>query len=161
MSTQMEVKYINPFITSIHNTMETMVGITPERMPPYVKDHNRVQGDISGIIGFADKNITGSVALSFPTAAALKIYHLMMGEIATRLSSDVQDIVGELANIVVGGAKKEFSEMGLSFHISIPFVVLGRDHIISHKFGTPVVVVPFKIGDDTFSMEITMKVMKH
>jgi chemotaxis protein CheX len=123
-----------------------------------MKDNSIAQGDISGIIGFADRKLSGSVALSFPINSVLKIYSMMMGESVSRINPDVQDSVGELANIIAGTAKKEFDEIDVQFHISIPTVVVGNNHTITHKAGTPVVVVPFKMdGDVEFTLEISMK----
>lgn len=136
-----------------------MLGLTPERQNAFIKDDATAGGDVSGIIGFADKNISGSVALSFPIATALKIYELMMGEKVDHINPDVQDSVGELANIVTGTAKSEFSNMNVTFHISIPTVVVGKNHRIAHKVGTPVVVIPFKLDEDLeFTLEISMKI---
>jgi chemotaxis protein CheX len=154
----MEVKYINPFVNSVLNAMETMLGITPDRLPPFLKSANLTHGDVSGIIGFGGKDISGSVVLSFPTETALGVYEKMMGEPASRINSDVQDTIGELTNIVAGGAKKDFSEEGLSFHISIPTVIVGKNHALGHKFDIPAVVVPFRIGKSAFTMEISLKI---
>jgi chemotaxis protein CheX len=156
----MDVKYINPFINSVYKTMETMLGVSPQRLDPFVKDHNNAQGDISGIIGFASQEVVGSVALTFPTTTALRVYQLMMGEVISSLNEEIQDTVGELANIIAGGAKEELSGLGLSYHLSIPTVVVGKNHTITHKGSTPVVGIPFKLEKDLFLMEISMKVKK-
>jgi chemotaxis protein CheX len=153
----MDVKFINPFVNSVINTLATMAGKTPVRLAPSLKQDNRAKGDISGIIGFAGKSVHGSVALSFPQATALKIYSLMLGENVTTINEAVQDIVGELANIVAGGAKTEFEKEGMAFHISIPTVVVGRNHSIIHKCSTPVVLIPFRLESCDFVMEISVK----
>ncbi len=153
----MEVKFINPFISSVVNTMEMMLGLTPERKAPFLKENRLTQGDITGIVGFAEKQVTGSVALSFDERTALKAFSLVTGETTSRLSREVQDLIGELTNIVAGGAKTIFSEEDLSFHISIPSVVVGKDHLISHKVDIPVVVIPFVMEDMSFSVEVSMK----
>ena len=149
---------MNPFILSVSNAMKTMLGIAPERLQPFLKYDTTSQSDISGIIGFADKNISGSLALSFPTETALEVYKLMMGETASSITADVKDVVGELANIVAGGAKTEFSKTGLTFPISLPTVILGKNHTISHKFNVPIVVIPLKINENPFYMEISLKI---
>ena len=153
----MDVKYINPFINSVDHTMLTMLGIAPHRLAPFLKEHNHGQGDVSGIIGFASQEIVGSVALTFPELTALNVYQLMMGEVVNTINEEVQDTVGELANIIAGGAKEELSGLGISYHISIPTVVVGKNHTITHKGGTPVVAIPFKLDKDSFYMEISMK----
>lgn len=154
----MDVQFINPFIQSVMNTMEMMVGEKPGRAQPYVKDNKVTQGDVTGIIGFAEKNVTGSVALSFPENTAFHVYNMLTGEDPESISREVQDSIGELTNIVAGGAKAELAKQGLSFHISIPSVIVGRNHAISHKVDTPVVVLPFTLGQFQFVMEVSMKI---
>ena len=154
----MKIEYINPFINSINNAMETMVGISPERKEPVVKEESSTTSDVSGMIGFAEKNISGSVALSFPSATILKVFEKMMGAPADGINGEVEDIVGELTNIVVGGAKKEFSELGYPYHLSIPMVVSGKNHSIKHKHDKPITVISFSIDSNDFTMEISLKV---
>lgn len=153
----MDVQYINPFIDAVMNCMETMVGITPDRKPPYVKTDKANQGDISGIIGFAAVNVSGSIALSFPKESALKIHNTLMGENVFEITTEVRDGIGELTNIVAGGAKSKLSEMGISFNISLPTIIVGREHEIHHKTDSPVIVVPFELRKHRFLMEVTMK----
>ena len=57
----------------------------------------------------------------------------MMGAPADETSGEVNDVVRELTNIVVGGAKVEFANLGYSFNISLPLVVEGKGHKINHK----------------------------
>ncbi len=156
----MDVKYINPFISSLNNAAEMMIGIKPVRGKPFVKNNQLTTGDITGIIGFAEKNITGSVALSFPAESAYMVFEKMTGEQVSSINRDVQDSIGELANIVAGGAKTSLAEEGLSFHISIPSVVVGHEHAISHKSDTSVVVIPFTLDGLEFVMEVSMKISK-
>lgn len=152
----MKVEYINPFVDSLINAFETMLGITPERMAPFLKEGAGLTGDVSGIIGFAAKDITGSIALCFPRDTALRVYFLFTDAAASDLDEDVRDSVGELANIVAGGAKQVFAKTGLTYNISIPTIVLGKNHSIGHKRGASVVVIPFKFDHYIFSMEISM-----
>jgi chemotaxis protein CheX len=152
----MDVKYINPFINSLINTLEMMMGMSPDAKSPYIKGDSITQGDITGIIGFAEKNITGSIALSFPQDTALKIYNAMTGDNVFRVTRDVEDSIGELTNIVAGGAKTVLAAEGYSFHISIPSVIVGKNHQINHKANAPIVVIPFQVESIRFSMEVSM-----
>ena len=153
----MDVKYITPFVESVFHTMSTMLGETPKRKEMQMKNDNPANGDISGIVGFASDKIYGSVALTFPSETAIKCYNMMVGDNVDMITDDVRDTVGELTNIVAGGAKKKYADQDLSFDISIPTIVLGKNHVLSHKVGTPVVVVPFMIGEHPFVMEISVK----
>ena len=153
----MNVKLINPFINAVSECFVTTVGIKPERQAPYLKDNALAQGDITSIIGFAEKNVVGSIALSFPNETALKIYNIMMGENETRPTHEVLDLVGELTNIVASSAKQEFAKDNLSFHISIPTIVVGRNHTIHHQINMPVLAIPFVLDNKSFILEVTMK----
>lgn len=157
----MKAEYINPFIKSIDNAIQTTLNMTPEASAPYIKKDNLTSGDVSGVIGFADKNCLGAVALSFPAGTAVVVFNAMMGGVAekvTKITPEVQDAVGELANIVAGGATSEFSQNGINFNLAIPTVVLGRQHKIIQDIEVPTVVVPMKIDGHPFAMEICMKI---
>jgi len=154
----MDVKYINPFINATINTMETMMGLSIEPKPPYTKDKLQTQGDISGVIGFAEKNVSGSVVLSFPEETALKLYAALTGDKVFQITRDVEDSIGELTNIVAGGAKTVLAAQGLTFNISIPSVIVGKNHTINTKIDSPIIVIPFQFDRLRFVMEVTMKV---
>ena len=138
--------------------METTLSITPNRLAPFLKNDQNATGDISAIIGFAGRDISGSVAICMPFDTSLKVYELMVGEKVDKVSGDVQDSVGEMINIVAGAAKQDFYDMDLTFHFSIPLVVVGPEHVISHKSGTMVLVIPFEMGEGmNFSLEVSVK----
>lgn len=153
----MKIEFINPFVNAVTNAFETMIGISPERNKPYIKDGRVTNADVTGLIGFAEKNISGSIALSFPKETILKIYEAMMGEQVNELNEDVDDVVGEMTNIVAGGAKMEFAELGYPFNISLPLVVEGRNHVIKHRHESQIIVIPLLFDTSTFSMEICIK----
>lgn len=155
----MKVEYINPFITATVNALETMAFIKPERKDPYMKEDGKATGDISGLIGLAGQT-TGSVAISFPREMALKVVSNMVGEEMKEFNNEVRDGVGEIANMIAGGAKGELSEKGYHFKLSIPTVVIGSSHNISHRTDVPCIVVPFRMEDDTFTIEISLKMEK-
>jgi len=155
----METQLLNPFINSLINTFEMMMAMHPEPKDAQAKGNDTTHGDITGIVGFAEKNVIGSVAISFPMDVAIRLYNAMTGEAVSEISRDVEDSIGELCNIVAGGAKTVFAAQGLTFHISIPSVIVGRKHSITHKIETPVFVVPFGLEGMEFIMEISMKIL--
>jgi chemotaxis protein CheX len=150
----MNVEYINPFITSTLQTLEVMAATLPKRGDLFVKTNDQAKGDISGVIGLAGE-ATGSVAVTFPASLAQRIYSQMVGEEATHLSDEVRDAVGELVNMIAGGAKALLAQQGCSFRIAIPSIVVGEGHTIQHKGGGPCLVVPFSLEDETFFLEVS------
>jgi len=81
----------------------------------------------------------------------------MTGVAEKEVNRDVEDCIGEVANIVAGGAKTTLAGHGLSFNISIPSVVVGDKHSIRHRADTPVIVIPFTVKNYDFILEVTMK----
>ena len=153
----MEAKYINPFITAAVNALETMASLSPVRGAPFLKDKFESLADMSGIIGFAG-DVKGAVILCFPQALATLIYKSLTGdEPPADDIHPVADAVGELANMVVGGAKGPLSEMGLNIQIAIPSVVCGKNHMVLNSGDGPCLVVPFTLEGYTFWVQIRMK----
>ena len=93
--------------------------------------------------------------MSFPQDTALKIVSALVGAPMTSLDMDVADAIGELANIVAGNAKKGINGFNLS--ISLPQVVIGKDHVLSRQSGIPTVVVPFVSSMGNFALEFCLK----
>jgi len=137
--------------------METMSAIKPTKHKPYTKSNNLTEGDVTGLVGFASDKLSGTVALSFPKDTAFKIYETMIGTPVNEINTEVQDIVGELTNIVAGGAKTKLSAMGLSYDIAIPIVIAENKHTINHKFDKSVVIVPFNIGNKSFTSKLSIR----
>jgi chemotaxis protein CheX len=154
-----KVEYINPFIESTVNAMQTMAMISPKRDEIKVKkDGESATFDISGLIGIAGEAL-GSVVLSFPEDTALQVVSKFVGEELTDVNRDVLDAIGELTNIVAGGAKKIFSEQGHHFKISIPNVVHGKNHKINRPKDVPCISVTFSSDSGPFAVEVSLKII--
>ncbi len=78
----------------------------------------------------------------------------MLGEEIHSVNDIVTDLVGEITNIVTGGAKRSLSEMGYDFDLAIPGVVAGKNHIITHMTKGQTIVLPFHTEQGDFFVEI-------
>lgn len=147
------VEYVNCFIASTLQTLEVMAAVRPTRGAPFAKADALTKGEITGVIGLAGEAV-GSVAVSFPAKLALEIYSNMVGDTATAVDDAVRDAIGEVVNMIAGGAKATLSQKGFSFRIAIPQVVTGRGQVIDHKGDLPYLCVPFHLGEETFWLEV-------
>jgi chemotaxis protein CheX len=152
----MDVRFINPFVTSTANALKTMANVEVARGTPFVKGSFQALADVSGIIGLAG-DAKGAVVVSFPFGLARKIYEAMTGDSVKDGDPGIADVVGEIANMVAGGAKGFLAELGANFRISVPSVVTGKQHSISHKNDAPCLVIPFQLGSETFWLQVSMK----
>lgn len=151
----MDVRFINPFIAATTNAFATMLGVTVRRERPQVDRSFRALADVSGIIGITGR-VRGAVVLSFPAALARKVTERLIGEPVAPDDPAVGDTVGELANIVAGGVKKDYADLGVEFQISTPTVATGPRHKIVHKSDHPVLVIPFEVEGDTFWVQVSL-----
>lgn len=154
MALSIRAEHINPFIVSNMETFTKMVGLEAKPGKPMLRKDSKIDYDISGIIGLSGK-IIGSVAMSFPEPTAIAVCNKFMSASYTDLHDDVLDAVGELVNIVAGNAKKGLSEFAIE--ISLPSVVMGRNHRIIEPKGSLSFVVPFSTLLGTFLMVVSLK----
>jgi len=140
----MNVEFINPFLTSMLNVMTTMaqMELVPEK--PRLKKDDVAMGDVSGLIGMVSEKAKGSLSITFEGPLALATMKGMVGEGPDEINDEITDLIGEITNMVTGGAKRLLSEKGIEFDMATPMVVSGTNHTIHHKAKGPVVIIPLK-----------------
>lgn len=153
----MDVRYINPFVRSISNTFETLCSLPVSVGKPQIKGDEGPGTDVSGVIGFSG-DAAGCVVLHFDFDTASKIATNFAGIDITPDHPDFADAIGELANMVAGGAKAKFD--GLDISISLPNVIVGENHNVSASRVAPRIVVPCDTQAGQFQVEIGMEVGK-
>lgn len=142
----MKVEFINPFLSSMLNVMSTMahMKLIPER--PKLKKDDIAKGDVSGLIGMISPETKGSLSITFDAPLALATMKGMVGEAPDEVNDEITDLVGEITNMVTGGAKRMLSEKGFEFDMATPVVVSGKNHTIHHKSTGPIIIISLK-GD--------------
>ncbi len=148
----MDPSYIVPFISSVQNVFSTMLSTPVETGEPSLKTEPGTSYDISGIIGMSG-DVAGSVVLSFPQATAQRVVALFAGSEMDPASADFTDAVGELVNMVCGGAKAMFGGTK-KVSISTPNVVMGPGHKIARLKDLPVVLIPCSTDCGDFVIEV-------
>jgi len=138
----MNVEFINPFLSSMLNVMSTMaqMELIPEK--PRLKKGEIAMGDVSGLIGMVSTQTKGSLSITFEAKLALATMKKMVGEGPDEINEEITDLVGEITNMVTGGAKRMLSEKGFEFDMATPIVVSGKDHTIHHKADGPIIIIP-------------------
>ncbi len=146
----METGHITPFIQSVQNVFATMLQLDVQVGEPALK-RDGGGSDVSAIIGMSG-DVVGSVVLSFPTETAERVASLFTGEQMTCEDADFADAVGELCNMVCGGAKAELD--GKRISISCPSVVVGSNHQVARQKDIPCVTIPCETDCGVFMIEV-------
>lgn len=150
----MNVEFVNPFLSSLINVLQTMAQLELKPGKPKLKQDNIARGDVSGLMGMVSPEAKGSFSISFDESLALEIMKRMLGEAPAAIDNEVSDMVGEITNMVTGGAKRLLAEKGYDFNMATPIVVSGKAHTISHKSDGKKVIMPFTTEYGTATLEI-------
>lgn len=150
----MDAKQIKPFIESVSNVFQTMLQLPVRIKEPHAKKPGSPSHDVSAIIGMSG-DIEGAVVLSFPTGTAEGVVNLLTGEVMEPDNADFADAVGELVNMVSGGAKAKFD--GRHINISCPSVVIGIGHAVYGGKDVVCIVIPCECDCGEFSVEISFR----
>jgi len=150
----MDVLMINALLNSLFTIFATMVRLEIQAGVPILKQNNIAKGDASGLIGMKAAGTSGSVALSLTLPTIRVISSSMLGEEFTRIDKDATDLVGELTNMLVGGAKAILSEKGHDFDMHTPQLLVGDGHEIVHHHPGKTVLLPIMIDQHEFYIEL-------
>jgi len=112
--------------------------------------------DITGILGFSGGR-RGSILVTFSAETALKAVGGMLGIEFDKIDGDVRDGVGELVNMIAGGAKTKLQNKGVDFELSIPNTVIGNQHEITAPQSTSRVRMDFESTAGNFFIEVYLK----
>ncbi|MCH8148104.1 MAG: chemotaxis protein CheX [Planctomycetes bacterium] len=153
----MDIRFINPFVASIQCVFETMVHTKVRVGKPRLRTDDSLVHDISAVVGFSG-DAAGCVVLSFSADVACRIASAFAGTKLAHDDPDFIDAIGELANMVAGNAKKDFE--GLNVSISLPSVIAGTNHTVSHPAKTPFIVIPCDTDFGCVCVEFGIEVEK-
>lgn len=150
----MDARDIMPFVTAVKNVFETMLGVQAEAQAPHLREPVDPCHDVSGIIGMSG-DMSGLIVLSFPTETASRLVALFTGVEVPVEDEDFADAVGELVNMVAGGAKAKFEHRQVN--ISCPSVVIGAQHRVFSQKSRPIIEIPAECECGSFSVMVSIK----
>jgi len=139
----MNAEFINPFISALKNVLTTMAQTDLKAGKPSKKPDTVACGEVSALIDMEGPQVNGSISITFEEPLALEIMLKMLGEKPEQINHEVADMVGEIVNMICGGAKKELADKGYEFGMASPKVQTGKGHSLIHKATGPHVIIPF------------------
>jgi CheY-specific phosphatase CheX len=81
---------------------------------------------VTGSIGFGGDRVTGALYLHMPTNLAQRLTRAMLGSSAHEFSkAEINDVVGEITNMLTGRLKSCLSDAGASCAMSTPAIIRG------------------------------------
>ena len=153
----MKAEFINPFLHATKNVIETMAQTPVNAQKPALKEGKTSYGEVTGIIGMTSEEITGSMIVSFTEKCILSIVaNMLMEDPKAKIDAEVVDAVGELTNMICGGAKAQLAKIDHKFDLATPTMVVGKGVEISYYSEAPTIVIPFDTAAGSFVVEANL-----
>ena len=131
-----------------------MVDVTPgEALSEHV---SQFKSSLSAMVGFAGFK-QGNLALHLPEAVAKGLTGDFLGMEVDEINEDVQDAMGELANMLAGSMKPFISEEGGKVDLSLPSVVYGEEYTLTVVNEADWMIVPFSVSHGDFLVGLELK----
>lgn len=159
---EFDANFINPFLEATQRVFKVQCFMDLNPAKPYVKKNTDplLLGDVSGIISINSETFNGTLAISISEPIFIHIISNMLGDKVTQIEEKNVDLVGELANMILGQAKLKLLSLGYSIQSALPSCVWGKDHKIKHFGGGMCIVLPFESPAGTIYSEIMTTTQK-
>ena len=151
-----DIEIAKAFVAATTTILSTMAGMTATAGKPYVKKDATAKGDVSAIVGVTGPK-RGTISVSFTKSCAVALVTGMLGDDVQNMEADIQDAVGEVANMVSGQARATIAEKGLVLQGATPSVITGENHAIRHMTSSTVMAIPFTTADGDFTIEFCLE----
>jgi chemotaxis protein CheX len=147
--------YVSAHLSDVFETMLSMKAEPVAAFDPTPFSDERV----SGSVGLAGEAVTGSVYLHLNSAFARQATAAMLGLAPEEITGHVEinDVVGEVTNMVGGGLKSWLCDAGATCVLTSPAVIHGTSFAVNAKPGVELIQLGFKCGDQNGLVEIHMK----
>ena len=143
-------------IDATREVFSTMVMMEATGDFPLKEPVRRFKCSITGMVGFAG-TYSGVISIHCPVELALKVTSNMLGIDCGEINEDLNDAIGEIANMLGGNVKQVLSKGGLDVKLSIPTVISGEDYTVNSLSDNDCVVVPFTVEGYTMLVGLTLK----
>ena len=114
---------------------------------------------VSGSVGFVGEAVTGSVYLHVPALFAARITGAMLGlpPEEAPADADVNDVMGEVTNMLAGGLKSWLCDAGAVCILSTPAIIRGSSFHILASEGVSQIEFNFASGGHQGRLEAHLK----
>lgn len=146
--------YLPSFIASTKAIFKTMLGLEITVQAFDKAEAFQPGHDVTGIIGLAG-SIEGTIVVSLEKEVAFAAAETFIGERPATINGDILDLVGELANMIGGGAKDRLNIPGVI--LGLPTTVSGNDYKLSFKPDVEIETVQFKSPSGSLTIQIAMR----
>jgi chemotaxis protein CheX len=143
-------------IQDVKRVFSTLVGMDQLlHLPLAVNPASNFSDCMSALVGLAGE-YNGIVSLHVSNSLAYKLTGQLLAS-SDPTDEEVEDALGELANILAGAFKQHLSPDSLAVRLSTPSVVSGRQYVIHVTKRPEVTTLLFDSDDDWFMVALAVE----
>lgn len=148
-----DVRVINAVISATLKVLgQFQVGNIAMGKPEMKSTQEPMAGVISSVLDIVSPNFKGQLSISFDKPSFLELVTNMLMEEQTDITTENQDAVGEINNIIYGNAKSDLAQFGVA--MTIPKVIHGAGQLMVAPEGSAAMRVPFTTEKGKFYIEV-------
>jgi chemotaxis protein CheX len=141
----------NDIVEGTKDVFNTMLMIELQAGEPVV--NGVIDSNLSSILGLGG-DIKGLLGIHCPEQTAKRITGELLGIEVETMDDDVNDAIGEIANMIAGNLKIAFEKNGINTQLAIPTTVTGKSYKTSRPQQAYCITVPFSLDDSDFWVEL-------
>ncbi len=131
-----------------------MVDVTPGEA--LTEPVSKFKCSLSAMVGFAGFK-QGNLAIHASDKVAQGLTGDFLGMEVNEINEDVQDAMGELANMLAGSLKPFISSDGGKVELSLPSVVHGEEYTLTVINKADWILIPFSVSHGEFLVGLELK----
>ena len=143
-------------IESTSEIFSSMIMMEVSVLDQEIASHRVFSESISGVIGLAGVQ-KGVLAIHLPYKVAMAITGNFLGMEVTEIGPDVEDAIGELANMLGGNIKTILSEKGRDIELSMPTTISGKEYDFQSTKNADQYIIPFTTDAGNFIVELQLE----
>ena len=148
---------IKSLIKDVQDVFINMVGVEDlMHLPIQIDVTTHFKECLTAMVGLAG-TYNGLVSVHVPWPLAISFTSLMLGMEVTEIDDDVNDAMGEIANMIAGSFKQHLSKGGSDIQLSTPSVVNGADYVVSSGNDLENITLKFASDDEWFMVAISIE----
>jgi len=147
-------EFMNRHLMDVFETMLSMKAV-----PAAYAAMPHTEERVTGSVAFAGDHINGAVYLHLTTPFANQVAAAMLGLSPEDLGeAEVNDVVGEVTNMLTGGLKSWLCDSGAECAVSTPAIIRGSAFVIEPTPGVEREWLVFNCDRNRIAVEIHVKV---
>ncbi len=121
---------VNPILGSVISVFQKFLNINVIRKSASLQTLSDSVYDMTAEVTFRGERFEGSLFLCFREGTLFPLFEKVLGVRLTEITRDAKDMVGEIANMIIGNAKANLPPTH-HFKLSTPTFINAREHTVS------------------------------